>query len=103
MIGSDQSQQVFKALVILVALRLWIDVVRDKPLLVTLTSGNTSALAMSAKLKITVSTVISRELALLLSETSFQPPVVEHLPGVMNSHADALSRLWQPDAKNRTL
>jgi len=100
-IGSDESQQVFEALVILVAFRLWIDVLREKRLLVTLTSDNTSALAMSAKLKITASTLISRELALLLSETSFQPRVIEHLPGVMNSHADALSRLWQPGANFR--
>ena len=99
--GSDESQQVFEPLVILVAFKLWIDVLREKRLLVALTSDNTSALAMSAKLKITASTVISRELALLLSETSFQPRVIEHLPGVMNSHADALSRLWQPDAKFR--
>ena len=77
--GSDESQQVFEALVILVAFRLWIDVLREKRLLVTLTSDNTSALAVSAKLKITASTVISRELALLLSETSFQPRVIEHL------------------------
>ena len=95
-IGSDESQQIFESLVILVAMKLWVDILKQKRIVLTLTSDNTSALAMTAKLKITASQTIARELALLLSETAFQPRVIQHLPGVMNGFADSLSRLFQP-------
>ena len=98
-IGSDESQQIFEALAILVAFRVWLPVIRSKKVVLTLTSDNTSALAMSAKLKITASTLIARELALTLCEASFQPRFIEHLPGVMNGHADSLSRLFQPGGR----
>ena len=63
--------------------------------MVTLTSDNTSALAMTATLKVTASTLIAKELALLFSETSFQPRHVDHIPGMMHTYADVLSRLFR--------
>ena len=100
-VGEHESQQVFEALSILVAVKLWINIFRKKRIVVTLTSDNTRALAMTATLKVTASSLIARELALLFSETSFQPRHVDHLPGVMNTYADALSRLYEPNAKYR--
>ena len=99
-IGSDESQQIFEALTILVAFRVWLPLIKQKRVVLTLTSDNMSALAMGAKLKITASTLIARELALTLCEAAFQPRVIQHLPGVMNGHADALSRLFQPGGKH---
>ena len=40
-----------------------------------------------------------RELALDLAEGAFTPDIVEHIPGVSNEWADALSRLRAPQPK----
>ena len=40
----------------------------------------------------------TKEVALLYGEGSFEPRVFEHLPGVANGLADALSRLDEPGA-----
>ena len=65
----------------------------------TIKSDNISALVMASRLKITSSELISQELALLLSEASYMPRHVIHVPGVMNAWADALSRLSDPSRK----
>ena len=41
--------------------------------------------------------LIARELAMDIAHTSFSPEVVEHLPSVANTLADALSRLEDPN------
>ena len=51
---------------------------------------------MAPKLNITISQLIAREVALELSEASFMPRRVVHVPVVMNVWADALSRLDDP-------
>ena len=51
---------------------------------------------MASKLKITSSQLIAREVVLELSEASFTPRHVAHVPGVMNVLAGALSRLDDP-------
>ena len=35
-------------------------------------------------------------MAMIYTKASFQPDVVEHIPGVMNDMADTLSRLDEP-------
>ena len=40
--------------------------------------------------------LIARELALLYSESSYEPSWLMHLPGVLNVAADALSRISDP-------
>ena len=95
-IGDNQGQQIWEALCVLVALRAWMKQWSAVRVLLTLKSDNMSALVMAGKLKITSSTLIAREVALLLSEAAFMPRHVEHLPGVMNTWADALSRLEEP-------
>ena len=59
-IYSGESQQIFEALAILVAMKLWLHVLKAKRVVLTLTGDNTSALAMAAKLKITASPIIAR-------------------------------------------
>ena len=95
-IGSDTGQQVWEALCILVAMRTWSTHWLGFQCSLTIKSDNISALIMASKLKITSSELISRELALLLSEASYMPRHVVHVPGVMNAWADALSRLGDP-------
>ena len=59
-----------------------------------------AALALAAKLKASGSRgLIARELALLYSESSFEPRWTVHLPGVLNVIPDALSRLTDPSGK----
>ena len=99
-IGDSDSQQKLEALVVLVALRLWLDVLKTKRIILTLSSGDTSALAMASSLKITASTLIARELAMLLSEAASMPRLFHHLPGVMNGFADSLSRLDEPGSRH---
>ena len=37
---------------------------------------------------------------MLYTSASFEPTIVEHLPGAMNSMADTLSRLCEPGSRN---
>ena len=88
-----RAQQVWEALVILVALRTWKKLWPTQQVTLTFKSDNTSVLFMAPKLNITSSILIACELALELSEAACMPRHVIHVPGVMNVWADALSRL----------
>ena len=80
----------------LVAVRLWGPQWKNYATTITLQSDNMAALALAAKMKGKASKLIARELALAMSSSSFAPRFVEHVPGVMNSISDALSRLTDP-------
>ena len=77
-------------------MRLWFGVLKTKRMILTLKSDNTSALAMASSLKITASTLIARELAMLLSESAFMPKYFDQLPGAMNGFADSESLARTP-------
>ena len=47
--------------------------------------------------------IIAQELALEFCDFSFVPVLSEHLPGVANTVADALSRRHQPGAEHQHL
>ena len=98
-VGADAGQQTWEALCILVAMTLWARHWLGYQCTLTIKSDNISALVMASRLKITSSELISQELALLLSEASYMPRHVIHVPGVMNAWADALSRLSDPSRK----
>ena len=61
-----------------------------------------TALTAAAKLKCATSPLLGRELSMIYTSSSFEPAVVEHLPGAMNDMADNLSRLDEPGS-GRTL
>ena len=61
-----------------------------------LKSDNMTALTAAAKLKRNTSPLSGRELSTLYTSSSFEPAMVEHLPGMMNNMADTLSRLSEP-------
>ena len=96
----SDSQQKLEVLVALVAMRLWLGVLKTKRIILTLKSDNTSALAVASSLTSTASTLIVRELAMLFSEAAFTPRFFHHLPGVMNGFADSLSRLDEPRSRH---
>ena len=99
-IGSDKGQQIWESLCVLVALRLWRVLWTQRQVTLSLKSDNMAALVLAAKLKASGSrSLIARELALLYSESSFEPRWTVHLPGVLNIVPDALSRLTDPSGK----
>ena len=53
---------------------------------------------MGAQMHSKASPIISKEVSLLYSETSFEPRRFDHIPGVANGLADELSRLCEPDS-----
>ena len=57
-----------------------------------------AALSLAARMKGSVSSLISKELALVAARAAFQPRFIVHVPGVMNFSAEVFfSRLWEPD------
>ena len=64
----------------------------------TIESDNVGALFMGAQMHSKASPITSKEVALLYSETSFEPRRFDHIPGVANGLADELSRLCEPDS-----
>ena len=57
---------------------------------------------MGAQMHSKASPTILKEVALLYSETSFEPRRFDHIPGVANGIADELSRMCKPGS-NGTL
>ena len=99
-IGDSSGQQTWEKLTVLIAVRAWKDYWLPRKTAITVSSDNMSALALAAKLKETgKSHLISRELALIYSASTFLPRSVEHLPGISNVAADALSRIYDPSGK----
>ena len=68
----------------------------DRKLSVSIRSDNLGALFMGAQMRSTASPVISKEVALMYGEGSFEPRVFQHLPGIANVVADGLSRMAEP-------
>ena len=97
-IGSAKGQQTWECLAFLVALKIWQDFWADRRVSVVVRSDNLGALFMGAQMRSKASPIISREVALVYTETSFEPRVFEHLPGIANGIADTLSRLDEPGA-----
>ena len=94
--GCSKGQQTWEALVLLIAVKLWLSWWGEVRTTVSIKSDNLAALAMAAKMKSNISGLICKELALVMARASFQPRYLEHVPGVMNFTADSLSRLWDP-------
>ena len=91
--GDEKGQQVWEALCLLMALRLWTKFWTDKKLNITLKSDNMAALILVARMKSNASPLIAKEVAYAMSRAAFQPRLIVHVPGVMNFIADTLSRL----------
>ena len=95
--GDDKGQQVWEALCLLIALRVWASFGTGKKLNMTLKSDNMAALVLIARMKSNASPPIAKEVAYAMSRAAFQPRLIVHVPGVMNFVADSLSCLSSPD------
>ena len=92
------DQQALEALTILVALREWVDHWRSVRLVLCIRTDNIAALTMVARMQphSLQLAIIAREVALDVASAMYTPDIVEHVPGVANVAADALSRLNDP-------
>jgi hypothetical protein len=99
-LAESAAQQVVEALVVLVALRAWKDRWVHQRVLLRVKSDNISALVMCLRLKTDGygTGIVARELALDVACSEYRPQIAEHIPGVDNVIADALSRRHQPGA-----
>jgi hypothetical protein len=96
--AESAAQQVVEALAALVALRLWKDRWVHTRVSLKVKSDSISALVLCLDLKTRGkgTGIIAREIALDVAQSEYLPRVVEHIPGVDNIIADALSRRHMP-------
>ena len=96
-IGQTTGQQTWEALCILVALRVWHEHWSHRRVSLTIKSDNVAALVLAAQLKAKgPRRIIAKELALMYAEAAFEPTILQHILGVVNTLADSLSRLYEP-------
>ena len=99
-LGDSSGQQVWEALVMLVALRLWEATWKKSGVTLMVRSDSISTLTLRHKLRPAVSSpalgLIARELAIDLGTSAYKPRFLQHIPGLANAVADALSRLAAP-------
>ena len=104
--GEHEGQQGFEALGLLVAMRIWAPLWRDKRVKLHIRNDNVGALTVfsSCKGKSVPMNAIAREYALDIADGVHEPDLVQHLPGICNVVADSLSRRTDPAyAKTWTL
>lgn len=97
-IGSHTGQQLWEALNLLIALRLWKSVWKEQRARLEVRADNVSALTLVTHLRArgVATNLIARELALDLGDGSFRPDLCVHTPGIASKLADALSRRFEP-------
>ena len=95
-IGSHTGQQTWECLAFLVALKVWLYFWADRKISVVVRSDNLGALFMGAQMRSKASPIILRGVALVYTESSFEPRIFEHMPGIANGISDTLSRLNEP-------
>ena len=100
-IGSPDGQQIWESLAILVALRLWRNLVIDKRVTLQLKGDNVGSLMLMCRMRPSNSTqaIIAREGALIMADSAFLPDVV-HTPGIAHVIADELSRRHSPPTES---
>ena len=91
-------QQTVEALAVLAALRCWKHRWRGQPIVLRVKSDSISALVLTLNLKTRGKSagIVARELALDVAASEYAPHVAEHIPGIENTLADALSRQFEP-------
>ena len=96
-VGDSDGQQIWEALSILVALRLWKQRTLDRRASLCIRGDNVGALVLICKMRPASAkqAIIAREIALEFAASAFIPDVV-HTPGIANVIADALSRTSAP-------
>ena len=85
---------------LLVSVVIWAPLLVQSKCQLRLRGDNISALTAAVKLKAASGMMrfLARELAFTFSRFAFEPDVVQHVPGIANTTADALSRCFCPSA-----
>ena len=98
-IGDSAGQQTWECLAALVAVRIWSRYWREDRTSLSVKGDNGALLTMVDALKTTGpgTSMVGRELALVIARACYKPRVACHLPGVANVVADGLSRRFQPE------
>ena len=97
-VGEARFQALLENMALLIAVRMWASLWVKTRLAVCLRSDSMAAVGAWAKERSsnTAINMITRELCLDLAEGKFTVDRIEHLPGSLNTWADALSRQFQP-------
>ena len=95
--GGSEGQQVWEALIILSALRLWRAFWRERRVSLLVRSDSVSALILVIKCKTSGygTSVIARETALDIADALYAPNIAKHMIGITNLMADYLSQMQQ--------
>ena len=96
--GASSDQQVLEALALLVALREWSSVWCNQRVQLAVRTDNMAALSMMCRMQPHSERmgIVARELALDICQSSVTPDDCQHIPGISNKAADALSRQYMP-------
>ena len=96
--GNHEGQQAFEAMALLIAVRVWFRFWKNRRFRLALRNDNIGALTVFSALKgrSVPMNAVAREYALELAEGSFEPTLVQHIPGITNVVADLLSRKTDP-------
>ena len=97
----SHAEQAFKALALLVAVRMWLPNFKTQRVKVCVMGDNMAASHAVAKMqpKSKALGVIARELALNLADASYSVDFLQHVAGLANVTADTLSRKSQPNTE----
>ena len=100
--GDAAGQQVWECLCALIALRQWRRFWVSDRIALRFKADNVTLLTILAKLKCSGpgTTIIGKEIALLVAGAAYRPIVAVHTPGVANKLADILSRQFAPTASH---
>ena len=98
---SCRDQQALEALAVLVSLREFATYWKKERITLSIRTDNMASLVMLTKMQPHSHQlgIVARELALDISDAVFCPEIVQHIPGISNVAADALSRKGDPHKK----
>ncbi|CAK0891828.1 unnamed protein product [Prorocentrum cordatum] len=104
-LGEAAGQQIWEALAMLVALRVWKQVWLQQGIRLAATADSISTLTLLLNFRARTASyslgVICREMALEFGDCACKPKAYVHLPGIANDVADELSRRAQPGHQAR--
>ena len=99
-VGDCACQAIVENLAILIGVRMWLPLWKSQRVTVTIKTDSMAAIGAWSKERSSKPAInaIVREMALDQAEGLYEFTVIEHISGVDNDIADALSRLSEPDA-----
>ena len=97
-IGESSCQQIAECLAQLVGLRIWGQHWQKEGIILAISADNMTSLHLADSMRSSSPSVnlIAREMALTMGDSKYRPSIRDHLPGVANKVADALSRKVAP-------